>query len=292
MSNDTDPALRLTDWIGREVTVTDVLRPAWANALAASLDCREAALQEGDALHPGWHWIFFHSMAPLCGLGDDGHNRLGDFLPPLPSARRMWAGGRLEMATPLRLGEPAERRSAILDVRERLGKSGKLFFVTVRHNIACRGGGTMIEDHDIAYRVASMTQSKTPATLAQPAAIPDSCRDSAWSDRVTPSAIQLFRYSALTFNSHRIHYDAEYARTHDGYPGVVVHGPLIATFLLELLRRQIPRRLLRRYTYRAVSPAFLGEELSLFGRPDGDLIRLWATGTDDRLVMRSEAEVS
>jgi 3-methylfumaryl-CoA hydratase len=279
------PPIDASAWVGREMHSHDELRIAWVSALEATLDMGGDPLKEGDPLPPGWHWAFFHSVAPLSALGTDGHAKPGDFLPAIDQARRMWAGGRLSIRAPIRIGEPVTRHSTIHSVSEKNGASGKLRFVTVRHHLTSPSGGEVLEDHDIVYRaVAGST-----AFIRRSAPLPAACHDPEVILRVTPSAVQLFRYSALTFNSHRIHYDADYARSQEGYPGVIVHGPLVATFLLELLRQRYRARVLREFTYRAHNPLILGETLNLSARTEAERVHLWATGPTGDVIMIAEA---
>jgi 3-methylfumaryl-CoA hydratase len=273
--------------VGRELQSHDDLRVAWSNALHASLDFGGEAPKEGDPLPAGWHWTFFHAVEPLSALGVDGHPRPGAFLPAIDRARRMWAGGRLEIRAPLRIGERVNRRSTIHSVTEKVGASGKLRFVSVRHHLTSAAGGDVIEDQDIVYRAAA----GATAFMRRASPLPAAYHEPDVTLALQPSAVQLFRYSALTFNAHRIHYDADYARSQEGYPGVIVHGPLVATCLLELLRKHYPARMLREFTYRAHNPLILGETLQLNARNEGQRIYLWATNQTGDTIMVADAQV-
>lgn len=270
----------LTDWIGRATESACWLDPWRAQALHATLDSSEPMPQEGGVLAPGWQWVYFLETAPSSELGPDGHPRRGGFMPPVQLPRRMWAGSRLEFLAPLVLGESARRVSRILAVEEKSGRSGRLCFVTVEHEIHGQLGVAIREQQDIVYREAS-TGGVPPAQAA-----PD---DAKWRREWSFDAPRLFRYSALTFNSHRIHYDRAYATQEEGYQGLVVHGPLLATLMLELVRAHHPQRPLRRFEFRAVAPVFDGQRIEACGKPDGDRIEVWIRGAAGSLHQRGSA---
>ena len=223
----------LRSWIGRSETQVDVAAAVPPRALAATLDRDDPPSQPGAALPPCWHWLYFLPLARQSQIGADGHPQRGGFLPPVPLPRRMWAGSRIGLHAPLRLGQALSRTSRIGDVRLKQGKTGPLVFVSVHHEIHADGVLAVDEQQDIVYREAPPPGEAPPAGLPAPA-------DAQWMRRIEPDAVLLFRYSALTFNGHRIHYDRRYATGVEGYPGLVVHGPLIATLLLDLLRRELP----------------------------------------------------
>lgn len=262
-------------WIGREESFSDVITPAPVRALSATLDRADAEPQPGDPLPPLWHWLYFLPTHRQSELGPDGHPRRGGFLPPVPLPRRMWAGGRLEFHRPLRIGESVRRTSRILDVKYKEGRSGPLVIVVVRHEI----GDAITEEHDIVYLGPS---GATPDPPQAPA-------ESAWERVIVPDDVLLFRYSALTFNGHRIHYDRRYATVVEGYPGLVVHGPLIATLLLDLLRRNLPQANVTSFNFRAVSPLFDTAAFTVCGQPDGDTVKLWAKNASGGLAMDATA---
>src|SRR5882757_3346178 len=187
------------DWLGRTATADDVVAPGPARALAATLD-RESELAPGDPLPPPWHWLYFLSMSPLSDTGPDGHPRRGGFLPPVPLPRRMWAGSRMEFFAPLCVGDAIHRVSRITGVSAKEGRSGALVFVSVRHEIASARGPLLVDLHDIVYRDLPRPDESAPPPKMAPA-------DHAWTREIRPDPVLLFRYSALTFNSHRIHYD-------------------------------------------------------------------------------------
>ncbi|HEX7043310.1 MAG TPA: MaoC family dehydratase N-terminal domain-containing protein [Burkholderiales bacterium] len=276
----------LRTWIGKTEVHHDTLPPTPAAALAAALD-REDSPGPGDALPPLWHWIYFLLPLRQSQLGVDGHPKRGGFLPPVPLPRRMWAGGRFEFHRPLYLGAPATRVSRIADVAYKEGRSGPLVFVQVRHEISDDAGLAIAEDQDIVYREAPRP--------GEPAAVPKQApSEFAWRREIRPDPVLLFRYSALTFNGHRIHYDHPYATQVEGYPGLVVHGPLIATLLVDLLRRNVTDAVVSRFSFRAVSPLFDTGPFHIYGKPagDGKTVRLWAGARDGRLAMEASAELA
>ena len=237
------------DHIGRTETLTDTVWPNFVQALAATLDVE----LRDNVLPPLWHWMLFADWVPASGLGPDGHPRRGGFLPPVHDLpRRMWAGGRLQFHAPLHVGEAATRTSTILSIAEKTGGSGRLVFVTVRHEIAGPGGPAITEEQDIVYRGAEGEAVK-PGEPAPPV-------DAVAAREVHPDPVLLFRYSALTGNGHRIHYDADYVRQEEGYPGLIVHGPLQATWLAMLAAQLGP---LTRFAFRGRRPAFAGSPLQV-----------------------------
>ena len=267
----------LTDWIGRTTELNCWLDPWRAQALHATLDATDAVPEEGTVLSPGWHWAYFLDTVPSKELGPDGHPRRGGFMPPVPLPRRMWAGSRLEFLAPIALGESARRVSRVLGIEEKSGRSGQLCFVTVEHEIHGASGAAIRETQDIVYR-----DLVTGGSAAAPQSAP---RDPQWQREWCFDSPRLFRYSAITFNSHRIHYDREYVTKEEGYPGLVVHGPLLATLMLELVRAHLPRPL-RRFEFRAIAPVFDGQTIVACGKPDGDRVDLWISGESGALHMR------
>lgn len=266
-------------------TVTDLISPAPAAALAATLDSGRAP-GPGDALPPIWHWLYFWSAAPQAELGADGHPQKGGFLPDLGLPRRMAAGGRITFDAPLTIGAPAERVSRVLSIEHKEGRSGRLAFVTVEHAIQAAGVTAIREEQDIVYRESAQPGQPQPKPTPAPA---DAHAD--WQREIVPSEALLFRYSALTFNGHRIHYDRDYARNVEGYPDLVVHGPLIATLLLDTVARFAPEAVVREYRFKAVRPTFLGHPFTVCGRraPDGQSVELWAKDHAGWLTMSARA---
>ncbi|WP_175774964.1 FAS1-like dehydratase domain-containing protein [Burkholderia anthina] len=265
---------------------TDLISAERAVAFAAALD-HPIVPATGDALLPAWHWLYFWSIAQQSELGPDGHPRKGGFLPDLGLPRRMWAGGRLTFERPLIIGEHATRTSSVLSIERKEGRSGTLGFVTVEHVIEAAGEVAIREEHDIVYRGAPAPGATEPTPKAAPG-------DAQWQRDITPDEVLLFRYSALTFNGHRIHYDRSYVRDVEGYPDLVVHGPLISTLLLDLVTRSLPGATVAEYAYRAVRPTFLGNTFSVCGRvaDDGKTLDLWAKDHDGWLTMTARATLA
>jgi 3-methylfumaryl-CoA hydratase len=281
--------LDLAAWIGRTHREHDTVGPTPLRALAATLDQLPPDAAPGTPLPPLWHWLYGLPLQRQSELGPDGHARRGSFLPPVPLPRRMWAGSRFEFREPLRVGDAIERRSTIEAVHPKHGRSGPLVFVTVRHefhrNVAPEAA--MVEWHDIVYREARAAGAG-PELPGPPTAAPVKAL---WQRRVVPDDVLLFRYSALTFNSHRIHYDRRYVTEVEGYPGLVVHGPLVATLLLDLLHRHAVAAQLSRFHFTALRPVFDGEPLQLCGEPaaDGRSVRLWAQDAQGALALDATA---
>jgi len=269
-------------YVGRTETREDTVWPLLIRGLAATLDLDPAEVAPGGALPPLWHWMLFQDWVPAHGLGPDGHPRRGGFLPPVHDLpRRMWAGGRLEFPGTLRQDERASRSSTILKVEEKRGGSGRLVFVTVRHDIAGPGGLAIREEQDIVYR-------GTEGEAVKPAA-PAPAAPGAWSRTVQGDPVLLFRYSALTGNGHRIHYDLDYVTREEGYPGLIVHGPLQATWLADLVRRHRPDARIRHFSFRGRRPAFHQNELTLLGWEEGATISLETRDHAGAVCMTAEA---
>ncbi len=273
----------LRSWIGRSRTADDRIDPWHVAAMHATLDRAGDPPGPGDALPPGWHWLFFREAEPARALASDGHPARGAFLPPVPLDRRMWAGGRLSWQAPIPVGADARRTSTVLDVTAKQGRSGPLVFVTVGHEIAVDGTAVATEEHDIVYRDADLA-ARPAAGTPPPATDP-------WQQSLVPDPVLLFRYSALTFNGHRIHYDADYTRDVEGYPGLIVHGPLTATLLMGLVAEGAGAPPAT-FDFRARAPLFCGEALSLSGGPDGNGgFAVAAYGPEGRVVMTAEGKL-
>ena len=278
----------LRGWVGKHETRTDVIDARPVALLSATLDRDDPPPHPGDVLPPLWHWLYFLPAYRQSEVGPDGHAKRGGFLPPVPLPRRMWAGSRIEWQRPLAIGDDVSRHSSIVSVVPKQGRSGALVFVVVRHEISTAAGPALVEEHDIVYRdLPPADARRDPATSASaPGA-------AAWTRRIVPDDVLLFRYSALTFNSHRIHYDRRYVTEVEGYPGLVVHGPLLATLLADLLRRQLPDAALRRFEFRAMAPLFDVAPFDVCGRPEGNgQASLWAQGPDSALAMRATATLT
>lgn len=273
----------LRGWIGRQQTCSDVISPVPLRALAATLDYPAPVAGPGERLPEPWHWLFFLPAPAASTLDTDGHPRRGDFLPPVPLPRRMWAGSSLRFLERLCVGDEVQRVSTISDVSLKQGSSGALVFVSVQHAIYRDGELVLAEDQQLVYRGPG---GSGPAP-AQPAPAP-----AQWSREIVPDPVLLFRYSALTFNSHRIHYDRDYAVQQEGYAGLVVQGPLTATLLLDLLRRELPDARLAAFRFRGILPLLDGAPLRLQGRRDENSVRLWALDASGALAMDAQAELA
>ncbi|ANY15116.1 FAS1-like dehydratase domain-containing protein [Bordetella pseudohinzii] len=255
----------LDRWVGSTERMADTLDPVHAARIAATLGV--AAPAEGQALPPLWQWAYFIKTVDMAGLGGDGHPARGGFLPPADDRNRMWAGGRVAFHQPLKVGVPAERVSTVADIKEKTGRTGSLLFVTVRHEYLQQGQAAIVEEQDIVYRQPS------PPKLEGSEAAPQA----QWRETVEPSPVLLFRYSAVTFNGHRIHYDYPYVTETEGYPGLVVHGPLIATSMLSAFCRAHPEARLKHFAYRGLRPLICPKPFTVAGAiQEPGLARLWA----------------
>ena len=277
-----EPTHVFAEWIGRKERVEEELSPAPAQAMLATLEDGERRLGPGDPLPPLWHWLYFLPRVPASQIGKDGHPQRGGFLPPVELPRRMFAGARLHFRHPLAIGKPASRIGTVRDISQKHGASGNLVFVTVEYQVEQDGRVCVEEVQDIVYREPG-TRIAAPAVVELPALPED-----VWTRTITPDPVLLFRFSALTFNAHRIHYDRPYAINEEGYPGLVVHGPLTAVLLLDLVRRHTTRTVIA-YTFRGRAPLFDLAPFRLTGQPDGDTVVLEAAGPDGTIAMSATA---
>jgi 3-methylfumaryl-CoA hydratase len=269
------------DWIGNQDSAMDMISLRPARFMQATLD-RDPDLREGDVLPPLWHWLYFHDAKPERDLGRDGHPKKGGFLPPVALPRRMWAGGRFTFERPVKIGVMAEKRSSVLNVVEKTGRSGDLCFVTVQHEIFQNEKLCLTEEHDIVYR-------EDPGPNAPKRDIPRAPQSSEFSRDVQPTEVMLFRYSALTFNGHRIHYDVDYARAIEGYDGLVFHGPLTATLLIDLACSKtgaFPKS----FSFRGVSALAGMNAFKIQGHQTDNAVDLWAKTATGDLAMSARAE--
>ncbi len=271
----------LRTWIGRETISEDTLAVRHARLMAATLGLPQEDFVAGAPLPPLWHWLYFLEGLPPSELGRDGHPARGGFLPPVPLANRMWAGGELTFHAPLALGATVRKRSVVKSVEHKRGRSGDLVFVTVRHDVLDGDTVAVTEDHDIVYKQPTPPGSARLAAPAMPAPT--------HSEPFEATSTMLFRYSALTFNGHRIHYDVDYCREVEGYANLVVHGPLQATVLAGLAAR-LGSRPLRRFRYRGVQPNLLGTPLTVHAAARGEEgFVLWTALPDGAVSMQAEA---
>lgn len=271
----------LREWIGREQVAEQTLEPFPAVALSGLLDHATPAAA-GDALPLPWHWLYFLEAPARAATGVDGHPQRGGFLPPVPLPRRMWAAGALQCEHPLRLGATARKTSTVRNVDLKEGRSGPLVFVTVDHRLEQDGRVCIQETQNIVYREAPTGPAPLPA--GEKAA-----KAAQWSAMLRPDPALLFRFSALTYNGHRIHYDRDYAVREEFYPALVVHGPLLATALLDLLARGRPGVPVRSFSFRALRPAFDTDTLQLCAAADGDTVELWTQDALGQVGMAARA---
>lgn len=274
-------------WIGRTKEASEVIEPMRALAMQATLDDDSPPLQNGDPLPPLWHWLYFWEPTPQSALGTDGHSARGQFLPPINLPRRAIAGGRIKFLRPLAIGASATRRSRVSDIKRKSGRSGKLVFVTLQHETADENGACIQEERDIVFRAAAKPGETLPAGNRGPAVV-------RWRQQVEPDPLLLFRYSALTFNGHRIHYQHTYATEEEGYSGLVVHGSLLATMMAALVRRQVPDRQISWLDFKAVRPVFDTHPFNVGGRPgeDGQGAEIWVTDSSGYLAMTGNVRLS
>ena len=272
---------QLQAWIGRTETVDDVVTAAPVRMLRATLDLPPDASPH--ELPPLWHWLYFLPSARQSELGPDGHPRRGGFLPPVPLPRRMWAGGELQFFDTMRVGDEVKRHSRISDVTMKTGSTGVLCFVAVEYEITTPRGMAIRERHDIVYRDMSSTAPAAPAKTPPPPPAAKH-RESHMADPVL-----LFRYSALTFNGHRIHYDRDYVTRVEGYPGLVFHGPLQASFIVELAAKLHGGTPPKKLSYRGVQPLFEGSEFSVNANDTGTGMELWTANSQGQPTMKGTA---
>ena len=273
----------LRQWIGRKECQEDIVTPFPVAALAATLDRHDPPPRDGDEIPHSAHWLYFLETAVASELGHDGHPKRGGFLPPVELPRRMWAGGRIDFRSPVCIGDRIRRESEVKSVEAKTGKSGALVFVMVQHTLYAGDRVAIVEEHDIVYREAAKPGETAPPGKTAPT-------NAAWQRSVNMNEAALFRYSALIFNAHRIHYDIDYCREVEGYPGLIVHGPLQTTLLLDLCRRHNPRPV-RRLDYRATQPVFHQENFGVCGQPapDGATAELWTATAAGQYAMRATA---
>ncbi|MCA0305083.1 MAG: MaoC family dehydratase N-terminal domain-containing protein [Proteobacteria bacterium] len=275
---------KLREWVGRTQVMEDFAAPFPVRALAATLDEPDPEPRRGDVVPPLWHWLYFLETAPQSKIGPDGHAERGDFLPPVPLPRRMWAGSRFAFdGAPLRVGQDIRRVSRIKSVEPKTGSTGSMVFVTVEHTVSGPDGPAFVEEHDIVYREAAKPDEKPRPPRPAPT-------DATWTRRLLADPVVLFRFSALTFNGHRIHYDQPYVTGTEGYPGLIVHGPLMGLLQIELARRSNPDRVPAHFEFRALSPVFGGATLAVGARREGDgSVSTWVADGAGGLAQQGKA---
>jgi 3-methylfumaryl-CoA hydratase len=273
----------LRQWLGRETLVEDVLSVRQAQLMAATLDVPQDALKAGAALPPLWHWIYFLEGLPPSQLGQDGHPARGGFLPPVPLANRMWAGGNVQFLVEIPLGAAVQKRSVIQSIDHKQGRSGELVFVTVLHQVLHQGQVAISEMHDIVYKDATPLGATSNGASNVATSMPPPLHSKLFS----PTSTTLFRYSALTFNGHRIHYDVDYCREVEGYGNLVIHGPLSATVLAGFAQ-DIAGKSIKKFRYRGLQPSLIGAELTVNAAFEGDHLCVWTGLPNGNLSMRAD----
>ncbi|PPR22011.1 MAG: Mesaconyl-C(4)-CoA hydratase [Alphaproteobacteria bacterium MarineAlpha10_Bin2] len=276
---------KFDDWIGNAREQRERIDTALTAGMSAALDRDDAPTKDGDPLPPCWHWMFFRDATVQSKLGTDGLPARGALMPPVPLPRRMWAASQIRFLAPLRLGEMALKRSEIASITEKSGKSGRLVFVNLRHTVLNAADEVAIEEEqNIVY-----TEAPKSGAMPPPRPAPE---EAAWRRELRPDPVMLFRYSALTFNPHRIHYDQPYCTQEEGYPGLVVHGPLIATLMVDLCRRSRPDAEIKEFSFRALSPLFVDHAMTLGGAPsdEGSSAAVWAANDQGGLASQGEVK--
>ena len=276
-----DTSKKLLEWTNKTTEAEDTIRLQPANFMEATLN-RPPKLKEGDNLPPLWHWIYFLEAKPESDLGRDAHPKKGDFLPPIQLPRRMWAGGRFTFYNDLVIGEKAKKITTIKKIAEKEGSAGPLCFITLEHKIYSKDEISIIEEQDLVYLQDQQGSKSLP--LAQ-----NNVEKADFSQEIHPSAILLFRYSALTFNGHRIHYDLDYAKNVEGYDGLVFHGPLTATLLLDLALKE-RKQPIKKYSFRGIAPLSNLDCFWIEGKSEDNAAILWARRKDGVVAMKAKAD--
>jgi 3-methylfumaryl-CoA hydratase len=269
-------------WIGRSETSHDVVSDALIMRFRATFDSAET----GPIAPQGLHWCLCVPDTPTTDLDDDGHPKRGGFFPPIPLPRRMWASSKVQFHAPIVAGMAVTRHSTISNITEKMGNSGHLIFVTIDHSWSAAGAYLVTEQQSLVYRGA--TTSRIQRSLNSDVTLDPAC----WHRSLIPSEAMLFRFSAITFNTHRIHYDHPYAQQVEGYPALVVHGPLMASLLLDHAAREIGSNRLKSFEFRGLAPAFAGDPLHLSGQQNDDKLALQVIGNDGRTVMEAQAIIT
>ena len=278
----------IAGWAPGPAETTETITAGPAVALSGLLDREPAVTAPGDPIPPLWHWLYFLDRPASSELGPDGHPAAGHFMPPIPQRRRMYAGGRASYTGAFRCGDEITRRSELADATVKQGRTGELLFVTVRSVFTSADAVIATEEQDVVYR------SGPPAAggSAGPRGPSEAAGPSPWQIQIVPDPVLLFRFSALTYNAHRIHYDADYATGVEGHPGLVVHGPLLALLCFELPRRHAPRRRVTQLSFRARAPVYVGQRCTVTGGPRDDGCAMQVTGPDGAVALTAEGRLS
>jgi 3-methylfumaryl-CoA hydratase len=277
----------IAGWSPGPAETTETITAGPAVALSGLLDREPAVTGPGDPIPPLWHWLYFLDRPATSELGPDGHPAAGHFMPPIPQRRRMYAGGRASYTGAIRCGDEITRRSELADATIKQGRTGELLFVTVRSVFTRAGAAIATEEQDLVYRsgppVADATGPRRPVPEADPGP---------WRIRIVPDPVLLFRFSALTYNAHRIHYDADYATEVEGHPGLVVQGPLLALICFELPRRHLPQQRVTQLSFRARSPVYAAQPCAVTGGPRDGGCAMQVTGPGGAVALTAEGRLT
>ena len=272
----------INDWVGNSFDISDSMAPEQLKKFEALMNDDPEAVTEGSVISPCGHWVYFNPPIPQADLAISGHERNSNFFPPVDLPRRMWAGGTIKFKKPLKTGTPADKKSTITKIEEKEGKTGKLCFVTIRHQVSASGSVAIDEEQTIVYREESEKGAHPIRT--QPLDI-----DPEWRKSTKPDSVQLFRYSALTFNSHRIHYDQDYAREMEGYPNVLVHAPFLVLLMVNAFTSKSDGKVVSEIEYENVGPVYLGEQITICGKTaDNNKTALRIHGSEGKLAVKAE----
>lgn len=269
------------NWIGKSKNQSDTMAPEPLRRFEALLNRDPGSVNNGTVLPPCAHWIYFNPAAPQDALAADGHPQKGDFLPPVELPSRMWAGGTIRFKKPLTTGQSADKKTTITAIDEKDGTSGKLCFITLRHQISTAGALAIDEDQEIVFREASEKGAHPIRT--QPVDV-----DFDWKKSIQLNSAHLFRFSALTFNSHKIHYDHPYATQTEGYPNLVVHAPLLLVLMMNFFKTKTDGKVIEEIAYRAAGPMFLDEEITITSKDtDNNKVEMRALGPDQKIALKA-----
>lgn len=295
----------IAGWAPGPTETTETIAAGPAVALSGLLDREPAVTAPGDPIPPLWHWLYFLDRPATSELGPDGHPAAGHFMPPIPQRRRMYAGGRASYTGAFRCGDQITRRSELADATVKQGRTGELLFVTVRSVFTRAGAVIATEEQDVVYRSGppaaggsagprgpSEAAGLATGGSAGPRGFNGAAGPAPWQIQIVPDPVLLFRFSALTYNAHRIHYDADYATGVEGHPGLVVHGPLLALLCFELPRRQAPRQRVTQLSFRARSPVYVGQRCTVTGGPRDDGCAMQVAGPDGAVALTAEGRLS
>ena len=295
----------IAGWAPGPAETTETIAAEPAAAMSGLLDREPAVTAPGDPIPPLWHWLYFLDRPATSELGPDGHPAAGHFMPPIPQRRRMYAGGRASYTGAFRCGDEITRRSELADATVKQGRTGELLFVTVRSVFTRAGAVIATEEQDVVYRSGppaargsagprgpSEAAGLAAGGSAGPRGFNEAAGPAPWQIQIVPDPVLLFRFSALTYNAHRIHYDADYATGVEGHPGLVVHGPLLALLCFELPRRHAPRQQVTQLSFRARSPVYVGQRCTVTGGPSDYGCAMQVAGPDGDVALTAEGRLS